>query len=220
VYTSEQKAKVTRANNRIIKTNRIRLFAIMLVFILEGCSQFSSTPVTPAKMSLSSWSDLLASAQAEATRIESKATLQWVSTDFTYDQAINDKPTENSFVFLRPNGTRILVVLEDSVPPNVVKLVPEWDHADVFWSDEQLEGYRSLLSQVKLGPREIVRKMPKNDVDPQGYIGFGLFLDENYEKKFGIRVAWGIVYSNSITHSAAAIYASPQTGEILKGDSK
>jgi hypothetical protein len=213
-------------SKRALQLRRYLLCVLMLVFILAGCGQPGSSPwtqVTPAASSvrqsyLANWEELVASAHAEAARIDSEAVVQWVSTTFTYDQVVNNERVETRFVFVRPNGIRMLIVLEDSVPPRVVRIESEWDNMNSSYSEEQLQSYRSLLAEVKVGPRDIARIMPKDDVDPQGFINVGLFLDENYEKTLGVRSAWGIVYSNSTTQQASTLYASPQTGEILKRD--
>src|SRR4051794_33882633 len=107
-------------------------FIFVLMLPLTGCgSQHDSTPtVAPTGKALASWDEQLAAAQAEATKIDSKAVLDWVLSGYTVDQLIQRSPVTVYFVFQRPNGERIAVDVRDTAPPKIIEVVPKFDNSN------------------------------------------------------------------------------------------
>jgi hypothetical protein len=140
----------------------------------------------------------MALAQEEAAKIDEQAELQWVQTGLITQPYSDSNPLQVEFIFVRPNGHRIKVSVEDTNPPGVLRVQPYFDIVSPP-SESELARYRQLLSTVQLGPREVYRRTYEEGsaftANAPMSVSIGLYLDENFQEKINAPVAWLISYT-------------------------
>jgi hypothetical protein len=177
----------------------IWLVLFMSALILVSCGPTGSgngtptegTPTegtpTPNPQVHASWQMQLETAQKEVAKIDPTAVIQWVAATFTVTQLRGDKALRTDFIFINPNGVRTDVAVEDTSLPGVAYLVPAVDTWNVKPSQADLQRYASLISKVKIGPRELAQKILDNDVSDIDPMEVSMRLDDDYQKDFGGR---------------------------------
>ncbi|MEO8287971.1 MAG: hypothetical protein ABI670_16200 [Chloroflexota bacterium] len=159
-------------------------------------------------------------AQKEAAKIDQTAVIHWVSTAFTDAQLHSDSDISlrTDFIFIRPNGVRLEVGVEDTSPPRVLWVDPEVDTWTNKPSPEDLERYASLFSNVKIGPREIARKIFDKNMNSVAFVSVSMGLNWDHQKEVGVVNPWVVGYADPGMDTSTRLLASPDTGEILKRD--
>jgi len=128
----------------------------------------------------------------------------------------NNTPMRSDFYFIRPNGVRIVVAIEDTVPPTVNYVVPASDTWTVKPSQEDLQRYASLISNIKLGPRELVEKIFDKNIDNIAFLGVDMLLNIDRQQDGGVVNPWLVSYDDLSKKTSTLLFASPETGEIVK----
>lgn len=180
----------------------------------------SEATSTPKSQVQASWQMQLEAAQKEAAKIDPSAVVHWIITSFTVAQLVgdNDIAVRTDFVFIRPNGVRIDIGMEDTSPPGVLYVVPAVDTWTVPPSPADLQRYASLLSNVKLGPRELFQRIFDKNIKYGPLIGVSMLLNWDHQQDVGIANPWEVSYEDLGKHTSIALWASPETGEIVKRD--
>jgi hypothetical protein len=191
------------------------LATLLLLTITVGCNIVSDEPTEQSSGELASWNEQLATAQREATQIDANAVVHWVLAGYSSDELINHKPSDATFIFVRPNGVRMRIEVEDSSPARVISVKSEWDKLTIAPLEESLRQYRSLLSSVQKGPREAALNAIKDTKVPQTMITVSMYLSENYQPTLGTPIVWAVSYYDSAMDPGVTVYVSPQTGQPL-----
>ncbi|HEX8227835.1 MAG TPA: hypothetical protein VF826_00820 [Chloroflexia bacterium] len=165
----------------------------------------------------------LETAQKEAAKIDPEAVVHRIMTTFTVAQVSSDGavPVQTSFYFISPNGVHLEVLVEDTSPPRVVFAVPEVGTRNVKPSPADLQRYASLISIVKIGPRDLFERIFDKNIKYAALIGVSMSLSSDQHKEVGIANPWEINYEDITgedlsNHTSIQLWASPDTGEILK----
>jgi hypothetical protein len=208
---------------------RVPLWLVLLMsaLTLGGCDSTSSTNFTTGKGTPTpnpqvhaSWQMQLETAQKEAAKIDPTAVIHWITTYFTDAQLTGDKDISlrTAFTFIRPNGVRIEVEVEDTSPPKVLWVVPDVDTWTVKPSQEDLQRYASLVSNVKIGPRELVQKVFEKNINDVAFVTASMALNWDHQEEAGVANPWIVGYDEPSMETSTRLLASPVTGEILKRD--
>jgi hypothetical protein len=173
---------------------------------------------TPKAQVQASWQMQLETAQKEAAKIDPTAVVHWVLTAYTDAQLQGDSyiAVRTDFVFIRPNGVRINVGVEDTSPPGVVYVVPAVDTWTVKPTQADLQRYASLISNVKLGPRELVQRIFDKNIKDVSFVSVSMSLNIDHQKDVGVANPWVVSYVDLSKHTSTGLWASPDTGEIVK----
>ncbi len=229
----------TKLQRRIlVRVISLLLLSCVAVYPLAGCgvATLPATSISPTEGTLSyqpgpsaTWSSLLARAQEEATKIDGKAVVQWVQSGLIKQPYSDSNPLQIDFIFVRPNGSRIMISMEDTNPPAIVRIHPNFDVVSPP-SEADLERYRQLLSTVQLGPREVYSRTHEEGsaftANSPMSVSIGLYLDENFQEEINVPVAWLVSYtvygkSNGLgaltdPQRTLGLSVDPTSGVVLK----
>jgi hypothetical protein len=207
----------------------IWLGLFMSALILASCGPTSSVDPTstvnditnegtPKPQAHASWQMQLETAQKEAAKIDPTAVLQQVETYFTVAQLQGDKAWRTGFIFVRPNGVRISVWFKDTSPPSEIDVDPALDTYNVKLSQAELQRYASLISKVKIGPRELVQKILEKNINYDSALVIDMTLNIEHQQDLGVANPWVVSYVDLSKKTSTVIFAAPDTGEIVARD--
>lgn len=186
------------------------LVLLVCVLALSGCRPSPGA----RQQSLASWQELLTTAQEEAAKIDQNAVVHWIRAEFTRSHLILGEPVDADFIFLRPDGQRMRIVVRDSSPAHVVSIDEEFGIWNPAPSEDELQRYRMLVSTIALGPREIAQETLDEAGDSASGPLVAMFLDKDHQATVGSPNVWGVRYSND-DGSSLTLFMSPQTGQLL-----